>query len=113
MTELLKLLFSEPVSSGKSFDKKAKKIIRSQYKLVSEKVADLPKDKIDSSQSERKDISSRSALSALAAENASTNESDQNNYFGVSSGSLMTQPGGKKIVSYYNEDSQPSTERGI
>lgn len=111
LTELLKQLFNEPGPSGRSFDKKAKKIIRSQYKLVSEKLSDA-RDRIDSSQSERKDIMNRSALSALAAENASTNESE-NHRFGASSGMHMAQPDGKKIMNYYNSKAYSSTERGI
>ena len=80
VTEVLGLLFNEPVSSGKAFDKKAKKIIRSQYKLINEKFNDqISKTKASTSQSERKDVTSRSALSALASGNASTTDLNRSN----------------------------------
>lgn len=97
LTELLSLLFSEKVSSGKSFDKKAKKIIRSQYKLISNKNFDeFTREKIEPTQSERKDYSSRTALSALAAQNTSTLESDPSKINDALNGS--------KIVNYYNAE---------
>lgn len=103
LTELLRLLFNEPVSSGKGFDKKAKSIIRSQYKLINEKsnTNQLFKTKLDSSQSERKDYSSRSALAALASENASTSDAHR------SPGDLAQQTNSKKIENYYSGEINP------
>lgn len=113
LTDLLKMLFSEPVSSGKGFDKRAKKIIRSHYKLISDKSSEvLQKEMMDSSQSERKDYSSRSAFSALTAENVSTNESDQIRLQDKPGTAAMQQVNSKKIVNYYNETSQQRFEQG-
>jgi hypothetical protein len=107
------MLFSEPVSSGKGFDKRAKKIIRSHYKLISDKSSEaLQKEMIDSSQSERKDYSSRTAFSALTADNASTNESDQIRAQDKPGTAAMQQVNSKKIVNYYNGGAQEHFEQG-
>lgn len=93
---------------------KAKKIIRSQYKLISDKSNDqMQKQNADSSQSERKDQSSRSAFSAMAAENASTNESDQTTHFGMKHNDNAAKEEGKKIVNYYNGEVEACFSKGI
>ena len=98
LTDLLKMLFNEPVSSGKTFDKQAKKIIRSHYKLIQEKPNPelMEKAKFPPSQSERKDYSARTAFSALTEANSAKTG--------------MLSPGldhGKKIVNYYNGENIP------
>jgi hypothetical protein len=94
---MLQQLFSEPVSSGRTFDKKAKKIIRSHYKLIENKPNDqLQKHKLDPSMSERKENTSRSALTALAAENASTNENEQ--------AKVAEKFNGNKIENFYSAE---------
>ena len=56
--------------------KEPNKIIRSQYKLISDKSSKNQnlKTKVEASQSERKDQTSRSVLSSLASGNVSTND---------------------------------------
>lgn len=103
LTELLRALFSEPVSSGKAFDKKAKKIIRSQYKLINDRSNNdqIVNSKLDSSQSERKDFGSRSALANLASDNASNNDGYR------SPRDLAQQTNSKKIENFYSGEIDP------
>lgn len=95
LTDLLQALFSDQVPSSKTFDKKAKKIIRSNYKLVSDKSKQLEALKMGNAMSERKDLSARSVFSALGAENVNNN--------------LNGKGSGRQITNYYSgNDSQTS-----
>ena len=42
LTNMLSALFHETIDSGKAFDRRAKKIIRSQYRLITPSVAPKP-----------------------------------------------------------------------
>lgn len=94
---MLSQLFNEDVSSSKSFDKKAKHIIRSQYKLITEKNSEKNNEKPDRFKSEMKEPH-RSALSALSEPNSSTNESEKHQ----EGFQTAKKPSGNRIVNYYN-----------
>jgi len=96
ITELLKDLFLEDISTSKGFDKKAKKIIRSQYKLLTERHPEQQVDKNDNFKSEHKDYH-RSALAALGEGNVSTNDTDHHKDGSQS----MKKVNGKKIINFY------------
>ena len=75
LTDLLKQLFDEEISSSTSFDKKAKKLIRSQYKILTDNRGDKTsrnEDKYDRYKSEHKEGSRM----ALVATNGNDNIKD-------------------------------------
>ena len=109
-------LFSEQVPSSKTFDKKAKKIIRNHYKLITDNSKPpIENQKFNQTRSEIKDYSARTAFTAagLGAENIATNDTDHYKTGGLYTSENADKSISKKIENYYQGEGDEGYNSGM